>query len=277
MTEADVAEAAIALDGVRFTYPGAPEPAVEDVSMRTERGERLGILGPNGGGKSTLVKLILGLLRPAAGSVRVFGRPAAEARSAGLIGYVPQRVAADLRYPGTVADVVRMPLAVHAGWFGRVGPDARDRVHRALSLVGAEGLATRRIGALSGGQLQRVMIARAVVSGPSLLLLDEPMVGIDVAGQRRFAEMIGELAGGLGLTVVTVSHDVRAVALASDRVACLRRRIHYHAAPHGLTPGVLGELFSHDLEAIFGPGAPGAAPAPDQARDPHEGDACAHD
>lgn len=245
--------AAIELEGVTFRYPGASEPAVESVSMRTEAGERLGILGPNGGGKSTLLRLILGLVEPTEGRVRVFGASAVSARGSGLIGYVPQRTRSELRFPATVLDVVRMPLEVRAGLVGRVGPGAREAAERALGLVGASELMNRPIGRLSGGQLQRVMLARAVASGPRLLLLDEPTVGIDVSGQRRFAGMMAGLARELSLTVVTVSHDLRAVALSSDRVACLRRRLHYHDAPLGLTPGVLSELFSHDMEAIFGP------------------------
>jgi len=260
-TGATPAEHAVNVSAVSFTYPGAEAPALENISLRVEAGERLGVLGPNGGGKSTLVKLILGVLTPGAGSVHVFGRTPAAARRAGLIGYVPQRTTAELGFPITVRDVVRMPARARAGLLGRVPAHRDAHIRRVLELVGIERLVDRRIGELSGGQLQRALIARALASSPRLLLLDEPTVGIDIAGQRRFADMISMLAAELALTIVTVSHDLRTVALSSDRVACLRRGLHYHAAPEGLTPGVLREVFSHDIEAVFGEpahGQPGA-------------------
>ncbi|MEM7622410.1 MAG: metal ABC transporter ATP-binding protein [Planctomycetota bacterium] len=245
-------EQAVRVDGLTFAYPGAAHAAIEQVSFAIDRGERLGVLGPNGGGKSTLVKLMLGVERPQSGSVTVFGSKPDRARRDGVIGYVPQRSTADTSFPLSVRDVVRMPLDASLGSFGRLRAEDDEHLDRVIDLVGLRPLAGRGIGDLSGGQLQRAMIARAVANRPKLLLLDEPTVGIDVSGQRRFSSMLETLASELSLTVVTVTHDLRTVALASDRVACLRRTLHYHDAPLGLTPGVLAELFSHDIEAVFG-------------------------
>ena len=248
---------AVEIAGVSYTYPARgvrdePVTALRDVTLRVERGTRLGILGPNGGGKSTLVKLILGLIEPDEGTVRVLGRTASSARRAGLVGYLPQRITAEVDWPVSVRQAVAMPLATRTGPWVLRDRASEAAAERALALVGLSDLASRPVGALSGGQLQRAMIARAVAAEPSLLVLDEPTVGVDAAGQQRFADLIGTLHGELGITIITVSHDLRAVAAGSDRVACLHRSLHFHDAPSGLTPAILAEVFAHDVEAVFG-------------------------
>jgi zinc transport system ATP-binding protein len=230
----------------------APEPALSDVTFSVSAGERLGILGPNGGGKSTLIKLTLGLLSGASGSIRVLGCSPDEARGRGLIGYVPQKVGVEPAFPLNVRQVVAMPLESRLPPWRSLSASQRERVDRTLEMVGASDLADRHIGSLSGGQMQRVMIARALSSGPRLLLLDEPTVGIDAAGQQRFAQMLSRVNTELGVTVMIVSHDLRAVAAGCDRVACLSRTLHFHDAPKGLTPAVLAEVFRHDVSGIFG-------------------------
>ena len=238
--------------GVSFSYPGVEAPALSSISFAVHAGERLGILGPNGGGKSTLLKLTLGLLDLQAGDIRVCGRSPREARREGLVGYVPQKIDAELAFPLSVRQVVTMPLVVNLAPWKRVPTETLRRADEALSMVGASELAERPIGALSGGQLQRVMIARAIAPRPSLLLLDEPTVGIDVTGQRRFAELLQSLRERLGVTIVVVSHDIRTIAAGCDRVACLARTLHFHDAPSGLSPQVLGEVFRHDIAEVFG-------------------------
>jgi len=269
---------AIQYQGVTFVYPraaggtGSPRAAIENITLDVRAGERLGILGPNGGGKSTLLKLTLGLLRGYSGSIRVFGVSPEEARRRRLIGYVPQRVEAELAFPLSVRQVVQMAAAP--------GAAGRKDVDEALALVGASDLAERAIGKLSGGQLQRVMIARALAGKPRLLLLDEPTVGIDIAGQHRFADLLSSLHDRLGLTIVVVSHDLRTIASGCDRVACLARTLHSHVAPEGLTPRVLAEVFSHDVAAIFGDlhvDAHLAAECHDPSHEHQHGPGCAHD
>lgn len=246
---------AIEVRAVTFAY--GDEPVIENINIDVHRGERLGILGPNGGGKSTLLKLLLGELTPRSGSVRVLGDAPARAREAGRIGYIPQRVTAELSFPLSVRQVVEHGLGVGVPPWRGLGRERAERAGRALELVGASSLSGRPIGRLSGGQLQRVLIARAVAAGPEVLLLDEPTVGIDVSGQKKFGEMLETLRGELGLTVVIVSHELATIAASSDRVACLRRTLHFHDSPHGLTPGVLAEVFSHDV-AILGGAGPGS-------------------
>lgn len=248
---------AIDLRAVSYTYPARilrdePVPALTDITLTVPSGTRLGILGPNGGGKSTLVKLILGLLTPDQGSVRVLGLDPDQARRRALVGYLPQRIGAETDWPISVRQAVAMPLSARTSPLTLRDRAAEDAADRALALVGLTPLANRPIGALSGGQLQRAMIARAIAPSPRLLVLDEPTVGVDAAGQQRFADLINTLHAELGITIITVSHDLRAIAAGSDRVACLHRTLHFHDAPSGLTPAILAEVFAHDVEAIFG-------------------------
>lgn len=260
-------EVAIRYSGVTFSYDGAGEaPALDRVSLDVRRGERLGILGPNGGGKSTLLKLTLGLLRGYSGTIEIEGLSPTDAAKKRLIGYVPQRVEAELAFPISARHAASMAASAGLGPFAS-GRAAREKADRALAMVGASSFAEKPVGTLSGGQLQRVMIARALASEAKILLLDEPTVGIDPAGQKQFSELIQRLHDELKLTTIVVSHDLRTVAATSDRVACLARTLHYHDSPEGLTPHVLAEVFRHDAAAIFG----------DLHVDAHRAAECAHD
>ncbi len=247
-----MAEAAVEFHDVCFRYPRQDRDALSRINLVVERGERLGILGPNGGGKSTLLHLAMGLLKPTSGRVRVLGMSPARARREGRIASVAQRSTGELSFPLSVRQVVRMPLAARLPAWRRVPTEVEGRVERAIELVGADAYAERPVGSLSGGQLQRVLIARAIACRPDILVLDEPTVGVDVSGQRQFADLLARLHDEMNLTIVIVSHDLRAIAAGCDRVACLNRTLHSHTAPEGLTPQVLAEVFSHDVEAIFG-------------------------
>jgi zinc transport system ATP-binding protein len=249
------ASAAVVYENVGFAYAGADgsrKAVLENVSLEVAEGSRLGVLGPNGGGKSTLIKLTLGLLEGNSGQIRVFGLSPREAARRGLIGYVPQKSAAESSFPLTVAQVVAMSATLgNAPWRGPTR-EQREAISRAMEVVGATALADAHVGSLSGGQFQRVMIARALAGTPRLLLMDEPTVGIDVSGQQQFAQLLTRLHDELRLTVIVVSHDIRTVAAGCDRIACLSRTLHSHVSPEGLTPKLLGEVFRHDVAAIFG-------------------------
>jgi zinc transport system ATP-binding protein len=252
MAEVHSSNPAVSIRSVTLRYPGAEQAALSDVSLDVMAGEKLGILGPNGGGKSTLVKLVLGLLTPGEGTIAIWGMSPREARREGIVGYVPQRVEAELGFPLSGRDVVTMAAGVRLGWWQRASVVCRDMVEAALGTVNAQGFADQPVGTLSGGQFQRVMIARAIVTQPKVLVLDEPTVGIDVAGQKQFAELIERLSRELKMTLLVVSHDLRTIASGCDRVACLSRTLHSHGAPEGLTPKVLAEVFRHDMASIFG-------------------------
>lgn len=246
------ASPAIEFDSVSYTYRGASVPAIESVSLRVERGERLGVLGPNGGGKSTLLRLAMGLIKPDHGVVRVLGMDPGQARTEGVIGSVAQGVQVEVAFPLSVRQVVVMPLERGRSPWKRLACALGERVMTTLELVGIADLADEPIGRLSGGQIQRVLIARAIVARPGVLLLDEPTVGVDIQGQHRFSELISTLHDELEMAIVIVSHDLRAIVSGSDRVACLNRSLHVHTSPSGLTPQVLAEVFSHDVVGVLG-------------------------
>jgi zinc transport system ATP-binding protein len=174
-------------------FEGREQPAVEEVSFSLDEGQIAILIGPNGSGKSTVLRATLGLV-PYRGEVRVFGMPAAEARR--QIGYVPQRLAFDLTLPLTVEEAVRMPL------LGVRGADADTSLRHFTETLGIADLLDKPLGALSGGQLKRAMIARAMVTTPRLLLLDEPEAGIDVGGEQTLYELLQRLVSHHGLTAL---------------------------------------------------------------------------
>lgn len=242
---------AIDMKDVSFAY-GA-EPVVSGLSLRVESGERLVVLGPNGGGKTTLVKLILGMLEPQQGEVRVLGqRPAENLRQGDQLGYVPQRHEFERRFPLSVRDVVYLGLVGCARRFGRPKSDERNYAEQIIDQLDLRPWTDRAFDELSGGWQQRVLIGRALVCRPKLLLLDEPTVGIDTAGQKQFAELIRRLHEQMNLTVIMVSHDLRAISSAANRVALLNRNIHFHDAPQGLTADLAREVFEHDVAGWLG-------------------------
>jgi len=244
--EADV----ICLDHVTYRYGSTV--ALDDVTLHVEAGCNLGIIGPNGGGKTTLLQIMLGLLTDYAGSVTVMGHTPAEAcRRGDVIGYVAQKQTFEPRFPVNVRQVVRMGLTGKTGLFRRHPRQDLDYVDDLLGRLNLADLADRPIGHLSGGQQQRAFIARALAAQPRILLLDEPTVGIDVAGQKQFADLIHSLHDALGLTIIVVSHDLRAVAGSCGKIAVLSRKIHYHDSPEGLTPALLQEIFQHDVAPIL--------------------------
>lgn len=241
---------AITISGLWYRYPGAESNALEDVTLRITSGERVGVLGPNGGGKSTLLKLVLGVLTPQRGTIQLFGQSPAHARTSGQIGYVPQRADPEAMLPMSAREAVTVAAMWRASPWKRADSVTQDRIQELLALVGATPYADTPLSKLSGGQLQRVLIARALVTQPRLLALDEPTVGIDAAGQQRFAELLAAIHARTNVTLLMVTHDLRAIAAGSDSVACLARRLHSHTTPGGVTPQVLAELFSHDIAGL---------------------------
>ncbi len=243
-----MAEPAIDIRELSFAY--GHEPALQDVTLSVAGGGTLGLIGPNGAGKTTLVKIILGELRGYTGEIRVLGRPPGELPRGGLIGYVPQHRTALGRFPLTAESVVRLGLARRRGMFRRFTRGDRDAADEALAAVQMQPFARRAMERLSGGQVQRVCIARALVAGPEILILDEPTVGIDEAGQQQFIALLQSLRERFGLTVILVSHDIRTVLSLADRVACLNVTLHYHDHPDHLGRDTLFEVFHCDFDAL---------------------------
>jgi len=222
--------------------------ALEDVSLKVAPGEFLALIGPNGSGKTTLVKAILGLVTPAAGAVRLFGKPPQQLNGEWKrVGYVPQIAQLDPRFPIRVFDVVLMGRYGHLGLIRRPGSGDRKAAWRALEQVGMNDLAQRPIGRLSGGQRQRVLVARALATEPELLLLDEPTTGVDVGTTEGLFDLL-EALHRQGMTILVVSHDVGVVAQHVDQVACVNRRLVAHGRPDEVLGGEV-------LECMYGPQA----------------------
>jgi zinc transport system ATP-binding protein len=215
-------EPIIAVKDVWFSFNG--QPVLEKANLAVPRGDFLVIIGPNGGGKTTLLKLMLGLLKPNRGTVRIFGEP--PEKVAHRIGYVPQNVHVNKTFPVSVMDVVLMGrLRNHQGW-SRHTQDDRTAATNALDQMGVLAYRDRRIGELSGGQLQRVFIARALVSGPEVLFLDEAMASIDAQSRGEFYETLAAL--NRTVTIVAVSHDLMILSSHVKSVACINRELYHH-------------------------------------------------
>lgn len=250
----------IAFEDVSFRYDGTW--VVEDVSFEVAEGAFVAVLGPNGGGKTTLAKLMIGLLRPTKGRVRVFGGD--PVRNARRIGYVPQASTISPAFPIAAGDLVALGLAGEDGprsWIlPRRGREARGAVRTALAAVEMEAFADRPIGALSGGQRQRVLIARALVANPAILVLDEPTASIDPAGKSCIIELLDRLAADR--TVILVSHDLAVVVPQVTAVTCINRHLIHNPKPV-LTPPMLEliygvhrdscpmETFIHDMARVL--------------------------
>jgi zinc transport system ATP-binding protein len=234
---------AVELEHVTYRYPhsGDPIPVLDDVTFQIERDDYLGLIGPNGGGKTTLLKIMLGLIKPASGSVKVFGKSPAQVRS--RIGYVPQRAEIDITAPATVLDVVLMGRLGRSSWGLQYGGEHRQRAIDALCQTGVEDLSERPISELSGGQRQRVLLARALASEAEILLLDEPMSGIDAPVEQSLNDLLKRL--NESLPIVVVSHDIAFVSNHLKSVACLNRKLVCHGASE-ITAEMIAEAYKDD-------------------------------
>ncbi len=220
----------VELKDVYFSYDGVP--VLSGINLDIEKKDIMAVIGPNGGGKTTLLKIILGLIKPAQGKVLVFGKRPEEGRK--RIGYLPQNPDIDLGFPMSVYGTALMGR--YKGPLRRYNNADREAVYEALELVGMKKMAGRHISMLSGGQLQRVLIARAIARKPELLLMDEPLSNIDAGTQKSVYELFLRL--GKKMSVVFVTHDISAISSYVEKVACLNRKLYYH----GPKEGSLGRL-----------------------------------
>ena len=237
----------ISFSNVSFAYDRLP--VLRHVSFDVEDREAICIVGPNGGGKTTLAKLILGLIRPTAGRVRVFGRHPKESRL--RIGYMPQHLRYDPSFPASVMDIVlsgrlgQSSLAGRLGWY-----TAADRrtAREALAEVGMETFAKRPLSALSGGQQQRVLIARALCCRPDILLLDEPTANLDTPTETRLFEILRRL--NRRMTIIIISHDVGFVSNLVEKVVCVNRDVVVHPVKE-LDGRAIHDLYQGDVRMVL--------------------------
>lgn len=235
---------AVCIENLSVCY--GPTPAIEGVSLHVEDGEYLGIIGPNGGGKTTLLKAMLNLVPAAGGAIRVYGKKPGD--TGGLIGYVPQYAGLDKAFPITVREVVltgRIKQSLSP--FHRFSRSDKDTAGRLLEEVGIAGLAERQIASLSGGEFQKMLIARALAVGPRLLLLDEPTASVDPSSCEQIYSLLYEL--NKQITIILVTHDLLAVSSHVQKLACLNRRLVYHDEAE-LNQSILDSLYGCPVDLI---------------------------
>ena len=213
-------EIAIKVEGLSFSYQN--NVVLDNISFEVKEGEYVGIIGPNGGGKTTLLKLITGLTSPQKGKIRINGFTPEKARRKGQIGYVPQRIVqTNIQCPATVEEVVSSGRISNVGIGGKMKKSDLKAIETAMIDTDVEKFRRRSIDDLSGGERQRVFIARALASEPSILILDEPTTGVDIKATRNFYSLLKDLNQWHEMTVIIVSHDIEAVAKEVDSVLCL--------------------------------------------------------
>lgn len=221
------------------------EAVIEDVNLTVYRGDFIGLIGPNGGGKSTLLKVILGIVPPLRGKISILGKSVQEARQ--HIGYMPQSVENDLVFPVKVWDVVRMGRVGKRGLLRPYTQEDDDIVAEAIRQVDLESMCQKSISELSGGQRQRVYIARALAASPEILLLDEPTASVDMQVSQSIYELLHKL--NEKITIVLISHDMTAVSSYVKTIGCINRRLFYHGEKQ-ITPDMLEAAYQCPVDLI---------------------------
>lgn len=252
MQTVDHTNSIIELQNISYSY-GNANFAVQNISFNIHKGDYLGIIGPNGGGKTTLLKIMLGLIPPAGGTVKLFGQDIHEFRNWHKIGYVPQKATSfDTNFPLTVEEVVIMGTYARRGMFRAVTNKDKEKAQTALMQVEMMDFKDRLIGDLSSGQQQRVFIARALAAEPEVIFLDEPTVGVDVHAQEQFYLLLQKLNRKLHLTLVLVSHELDVVVREATEVACINCNLTCYCTPKELLKeGSLNSLYGKELKYIL--------------------------
>ena len=218
------------IKNVSFSYE--KEKVVKNISLSFAKGDFAAFVGPNGSGKSTLIKMITGNLKTDQGQINIFGQPVNKIKDWTKIGYISQQVRDfNQSFPATVREIIASNLYKKLGLIKTMSSKLEPKVFKALKLVNMENFIDRKIGNLSGGQQQRIFIARMMVNDPELILLDEPLVGVDIKAQDDFYQIIGDINHNLGKTVIMVSHDVNLISKQANKVVCFDKgRAYPHSA-----------------------------------------------
>jgi len=219
----------IELKNISFGY--TDDLVLEDINLVIHKGDYLGVIGPNGGGKTTLLKIMLGLLDPARGSVRLYGEDIGKFQGWSKFAYISQKSANFEQFPVTVEEVVMMGRYGKRGLLGFLTQEDKDIARESLRKVGMLDFGKRLIHHLSGGQQQRVFIARSLAAEPEVIFLDEPASGVDLETQEQFYALLEKLNKEMKLTLILVSHDIDVIAHEATEVACINKRLVYHGTP----------------------------------------------
>ncbi|KEZ51039.1 MULTISPECIES: metal ABC transporter ATP-binding protein [Metabacillus] len=242
----------IDVQSLTFTYERTA--VLEDIHFTVREGDFLGLVGPNGSGKTTLLKCMLGLLKPDHGNIKLFGQDIRKFKDWHRIGFVSQKASSfNTGFPASVYEVVASGLTSKLGLFKKLNHAHHQKVKEAIGAVGLEELTNRNIGELSGGQQQRTFIARALVSDPDLLILDEPTVGVDAQTVQSFYEMLQRLNKGMGITLILVTHDVGTITDKVTHVACLNKHMHFHGNTQefeSLKSSDMSDYYGHSVHVL---------------------------
>lgn len=242
----------VELKDVSFGYD--EKLVLQDIQLDIYEKDYLGIVGPNGAAKSTLIKLMLGILKPEKGSIKLFHQNIKDFKDWGKIGYIAQKATSfNTSFPATVEEVVAANLFSEIGLFQSIGKKHLEKVEKVLSIVGMKDFKSRLIGNLSGGQQQKVFIARTLVSSPKIIFLDEPTVGIDTKSQEQFYQLMKKLNQEMGITIVMISHDIGAVTENVNRVACMgdKRLVAHDPSSNIPFHEILSEFYGEKMKLLI--------------------------
>lgn len=244
-------EILVKINNLNFSYKR--ETVLREINLDINRGDFVGIIGPNGSGKTTLLKIMLGLLKPLNGDVFLFGKKISDFNDWEKIGYVPQKISSlDIHFPITVQEFVNMGRINKSKFFFKFDKKDKEAVNEALKVVEMDRHKNHLISELSGGEQQRVFIARAIASKPEFLILDEPTVGVDLEAQDKFYKLLKRLNQNFGLTLAIVSHDVDVIASEVKTLICLNRSLVYHGTPKEfIKEDYLERLYGKDVRFIL--------------------------
>ncbi|MGY0693290.1 metal ABC transporter ATP-binding protein [Virgibacillus sp. FSP13] len=247
-----MSKSVIAMKNIHYTYD--KQEALDHINFELPQGAFMGLVGPNGGGKSTLIKLILGLIRPNTGSISLFGKPIEKFHDWDRIGFVSQKSNSfNKGFPATVFEVVSMGLTAKIGYLKFFKKHHKEKIVQAINQVGMGDYVHQNIGDLSGGQQQRIFIARSLVNDPELLILDEPTVGVDAENVKRFYEILHQLNQEQGITLLLVTHDTGIMTEYATDIVCLNKTLHFHGNPKeyaSLTERDLSQFYGYPINIV---------------------------
>lgn len=244
-------EKIITVDNLSFSY--GENKVLDNINFYIDEGDFVGIIGSNGSAKSTLLKLILGLLKPNEGNIKIFGKDINEFKDYDKIGYIPQNVRDfNQMFPATVEEVVASNLYSKKGLFKSFKKEDYHKIEHVLEIVHMEGVKNKRIGNLSGGQKQRVFIARALVNSPKILFMDEPLVGVDVNSQNKFYSLMEEINKKHNITLVMISHDIGIISQKVNRILCLNNgNLYCHDSNNCQCADLLNKAYGENMNILF--------------------------
>lgn len=243
-------EKIVSVKNLYFSYGN--NRVLEDVSFDIEKGDFVGIIGPNGSAKSTLMKLMIGLLKPEKGNIKLFGTDIDKFKKFNRIGYISQSAREfNTKFPATVEEIVGANLYEKMGFFKIGNKNIYENVHRSLKVVEMDAYSDRLIGNLSGGQKQRIFIARALVNNPEILFMDEPLVGVDIESQNRFYDLMGKLNIKYNITLVMVSHDIGVISKKVNKILCLGNgKLYVHDSKNVELSDVIVETYGKNMDVL---------------------------